>query len=65
MDHEKWLHHRFCQLHHIDPASTALIADEGLVFEVELKGLGSLGDKISSELSSNIPGYEKRRKALD
>ncbi len=49
----------------IDPASTALIADEGLVFEVELKGLGSLGDKISSELSSNIPGYEKRRKALD
>lgn len=44
--------------------SATLVPDQAVVFEVELKGLGSLGDKISTELSRDIPGYENRRKAL-
>lgn len=49
----------------IDTGSATLVPDQGVVFEVELKGLGSLGDQISSELADNIPGYEKRRNALE
>lgn len=41
-----------------------LVADDSIVFEIELKGLGSLGDKVSKELEQVIPGYEKRNKSL-
>ncbi len=47
----------------IDTATAMLIPDDAVVFEIELKGLGSLGDKISDELAANIPGYANRRKA--
>lgn len=48
----------------VETGSAALVPTDSVIFEIELKGLGSLGEKISSELSQVIPGYEKRRKAL-
>ncbi len=52
--------------HSVDNHSTSatLVTEDSVVFEIELKGLGSLGEKISTELSQVIPGYEERRKAL-
>lgn len=38
--------------------------EDGVIFEVELKGLGSLGDRISTELANDIPGYETRLRAV-
>lgn len=48
----------------IQTGSARLVPEEGIVFEIELKGLGSLGEQISSELAETIPGYETRRQAL-
>lgn len=55
---------RLLARHTVDSNSTALVTEDSIVFEIELKGLGSLGEKISSELAKVIPGYEERRKAL-
>lgn len=49
----------------IDTTTGMLTPDDAVVFEIELKGLGSLGDKISAELATDIPGYANRRKALE
>lgn len=43
---------------------TDLKPDRSMVFEVELKGLGALGEKISTELANDIPGYDARRRTL-
>lgn len=43
---------------------TELEPDRSVVFEVELKGLGALGEKISTELANDIPGYDARRRSL-
>lgn len=48
----------------IETGSARLVPEEGVVFEIELKGLGSLGEQISGELAETIPGYENRRKAI-
>jgi len=45
-------------------AAAALVPEQGIVFEIELKGLGSLGDQVSSELAETIPGYETRQQRL-
>lgn len=47
----------------IDATTGLLRPDQGVVFEIELKGLGSLGEKISTELANDIPGYERRLRA--
>lgn len=48
----------------LDAATGMLASDDSVVFEIELKGLGSLGDKISTELANDIPGYETRQRTL-
>src|SRR5690606_32158641 len=39
--------------------------EESVVLEVELKGLGAVGERISTQLANDIPGYDKRQKTLD
>jgi LPS-assembly protein len=48
----------------ISSTSTTLVPEQGIVFEIELKGLGSLGDQVSNELAETIPGYDNRRQSL-
>ncbi|MFZ5724566.1 MAG: LPS-assembly protein LptD [Pseudomonadota bacterium] len=48
----------------IETGSAALVPENSIIFELELKGLGSLGEKISAELAETIPGYENRKHAL-
>ncbi|MFP5382482.1 MAG: LPS-assembly protein LptD, partial [Gammaproteobacteria bacterium] len=48
----------------LDATTGMLASDDSVVFEIELKGLGSLGDKISTELANDIPGYETRQRTL-
>ncbi|WP_198411211.1 LPS-assembly protein LptD [Marinimicrobium alkaliphilum] len=38
--------------------------DEGIVFDIQFKGLGSINERITSMLGKAIPGYEAREKAL-
>jgi LPS-assembly protein len=43
---------------------TLLEEDTGIFFEFQLKGLGSLGSKVSGVLSDSIYGYEQREQNL-
>jgi len=38
--------------------------DQGLFFELQLKGLGDSGAKVNGILNDAIPGYRRREKAL-
>lgn len=44
-------------------ASLDLEEDKGIFFEFQLKGLGSIGSKVSNVLNDGIYGYEEREKS--
>lgn len=48
----------------LDIDAGVLESVRSVLFEIELKGLGSLGEKISTELANDIPGYQRRLQSL-